>query len=104
MDLIKKIFKIFSYILYIIPGVWIAVIVSKTTKRFESSDNTDDIVKNAQKINIWTIALGAFVWACIASFFVLKSKHVDEPEQMLYLAGFSIVLFVIFCYKKIKYT
>lgn len=104
MDLIKKIFKIFSYILYIIPGVWIAVIVSKATKRFESSGNTDDIVKNAQKINIWTIALGAFVWACIASFFVLKFKHVDEPEQMLYLAGLSIVLFVIFCYKKIKYT
>lgn len=104
MDLIKKIFKIFSYILYLIPGVWVAFIVSKATKRFEVSDNADDIIKNTQKINIWTIALGAFVWACIASFFVLKSKHVDEPEQMLYLGGFSIVLFVIFCYRKIKYS
>jgi len=104
MNLMKTIFKIFSYILYLIPGVWVALVVSNSVKKIDNTDNIDVIIKNTQKINIWCIGFGAFLWGCVASYFVLKTKGFTDPEQFIYLGAFSIVLFAIFCYRKLKYS
>lgn len=104
MNLMKTIFKIFSYILYLIPGVWVALVVSNATKKIENTKNIDVIIKNTQKINIWCVGFGAFIWGCVTSYFIMKANNFTDPEQFIYLGILSIVLFVIFCYKKIKYT
>lgn len=99
MKLLRWFFSIFQYTLYVVPGFVIGAFTRKFSNRIDQTNDLNEITKNLNKINLWTIAHGAVLWGLFISYFIYINES-KEATFFITLFGITFILFVLRFLKK----